>query len=66
MFDHSLYPQGARIFNGPDGLQYRWRPNGTDVIVSRELTTTHTVLIAGHDSSKMLAETSSHFSAPPA
>jgi hypothetical protein len=29
--------QGARIFNGPDGLQYRWRPSGNsaDVFVSR-------------------------------
>lgn len=28
--------QGARVFNGPDGLQYRWRPsqNGADVVVS--------------------------------
>jgi len=24
---------GARIFNGPDGLQYRWRPSGYDYIL---------------------------------
>jgi len=26
---------GARIFNGPDGLQYRWRPgnNGSDIVL---------------------------------
>ncbi|KAL0949614.1 hypothetical protein HGRIS_009660 [Hohenbuehelia grisea] len=26
---------GARVFNGPDGLQYRWRPssNGIDVVL---------------------------------
>ncbi|KAF7355184.1 hypothetical protein MSAN_01434100 [Mycena sanguinolenta] len=27
---------GSRVFNGPDGLQYRWRPssNNTDIVVS--------------------------------
>lgn len=29
-------PQGSRVFNGPDGVQYRWRPssNNTDIVVS--------------------------------
>ena len=28
-------PQGVRMFNGPDGLQYRWRPSpsGSDTLV---------------------------------
>ena len=25
--------QGVRLFNGPDGLIYRWRPHGNDVLV---------------------------------
>jgi hypothetical protein len=25
--------QGARVFNGPDGLQYRWRPSGHDFVL---------------------------------
>ena len=31
----TLY-QGVRMFNGPDGLQYRWRPNpsSSDILVS--------------------------------
>ncbi|KAF4574817.1 hypothetical protein EYR40_005444 [Pleurotus pulmonarius] len=31
--DRNVY--GARVFNGPDGLQYRWRPssNGNDVVL---------------------------------
>jgi len=24
---------GARVFNGPDGLQYRWRPSGSDTVL---------------------------------
>jgi hypothetical protein len=28
------YCQGVRMFNGPDGLTYRWRPHGNDVYVS--------------------------------
>jgi hypothetical protein len=29
-------PQGSRVFEGPDGLQYRWRPSlsTTDIVVS--------------------------------
>jgi len=31
----SWYNQGSRVFNGPDGSQYRWRPNPTnaDILV---------------------------------
>ncbi|KDQ64750.1 hypothetical protein JAAARDRAFT_52699 [Jaapia argillacea MUCL 33604] len=25
--------QGSRVFNGPDGLPYRWRPHGNEVVL---------------------------------
>lgn len=30
-----FFPQDSRVFNGPDGLQYRWRPStsSADVVV---------------------------------
>lgn len=35
MSEYSRYEQGSRVFNGPDGLQYRWRPSPTnaDILV---------------------------------
>jgi len=31
----SWHGQGSRVFNGPDGSQYRWRPSSTnaDILV---------------------------------
>lgn len=32
-----IYPhQSSRVFNGPDGYQYRWKPNSasSDIVVS--------------------------------
>jgi hypothetical protein len=32
----TILSQGGRVFTGPDGFQYRWRPSGQtqDVVVS--------------------------------
>lgn len=51
--------QGARVFYGPDGLQYRWRPSppSLDILVRSGIPQCSLEALTGHASWKTAEET---------